>query len=191
MRYGIILYVYKERNKNGTRTETYIDWYYISGSHSSAFDDVFINAGKGDDAGRITELEPFDRTTTYGYSNEFLSGFVAKRYEKDIQTCWDDAKNKMDASIRQQILSRYDHNAVAYLNVRTGHSNVTFKYVLLPVYVISYKFKKKTYVIYANGSTGKIIGKSPVAIWKVLLTIFGILAALAGIVALIYFNMYS
>lgn len=179
------------RTKNGTKTESYIEWRHISGTISSMFDDVFVNAGLGEDAVKTATLEPFDKTTTYSYDNQFLAGYVAKRYEKDIQTCWDEAKDIMDNEIRQQILSRYDHDAVSYVNVRTNHFDVTFKYVLLPVYVINYKFKKKKYTTYVNGSTGKIIGKSPVSFWKVLFTILGIIALVAGVVAIIYFSMNS
>jgi len=75
---------------------------------------------------------------------------------------------------------------VDYMNITTRHSDVTYKYVMLPVYVISYSYKKKNYVIYANGSTGKLIGKTPVSPVKA--TIAAVLGT--GIVGLIVWLIY-
>ena len=97
----------------------------------------------------------------------------------------------MDSAIRRMIVNRHHADEVGYLNVSTRHENVTYKYVLLPVYVINYDYKSKNYVIYANGTTGKIVGKSPVSVWKAILA--GVIgaAALAGIILLLYYFMVA
>lgn len=165
----------------GTRTETYTVWRNISGSFSHFFNDVMVNAGKRMEEKKAAKLAPFDFTGARVYESEYLVGFVAHRYEKDIRTCWDEAKRTMDARLRSMIISRYSCDKVDYLNVSTHHSGVTYKYLLLPVYVINYKYKKSNYVIYQNGSTGKTVGKAPVSVWKVLAAVAAGVAALVGL----------
>lgn len=175
------------KTKNGTKTETYIVWRNISGTITHFFDDILVSAGAQQDEKNMEKLAPFEWESYRVYDNEYLSGFTARRYEKDIKNSWEDAKKKIDSKLRSLILSRYSYDVVGYLNVSTGHSNVTYKYVLLPVWVLNYSYRKKKYQIYANGSTGKIIGKSPVSIWKVLIAVGIGLAILAGIIAIVHF----
>tara|TARA_R110000751_G_scaffold39719_6_gene94259 strand:- start:58782 stop:59123 length:342 start_codon:yes stop_codon:yes gene_type:complete len=63
-------------------------------------------------------------------------------------------------------------------------SDETFKHILLPVYISSYKFNSKRYNFYVNGQTGKIHGTRPYSFWKIFLAI---LAGLMVIAAIVYF----
>ncbi|MEO0868273.1 MAG: hypothetical protein AAFY17_07455 [Cyanobacteria bacterium J06642_11] len=59
----------------------------------------------------------------------------------------------------------------------TQYSQETFKHILLPVWMASYRYQSKTYLVTINAQTGKVIGERPVAAWKVALAIA--IAALA------------
>ena len=96
---------------------------------------------------------------------------MAYHYDKKLEDCWGQAKATMDVKIRRNILRQYVYDKVAYLNVSTSHQRVTYKYVMLPVYVGNFNFKKKLYNFYVNGSTGKVKGKTPKSVWKILLTV--------------------
>ena len=106
---------------------------------------------------------------------------MAYHYDNELADCWKSAKDKMDGYIRQGILSNYSYDKVSYLNVSTTHSNVTYKYVMLPVYVGSYKYKKKLYNFFVNGNTGKTTGRTPISAFKIILTVLLGLALIAGI----------
>ncbi len=179
------------QTKDGTRTETYTVWRHVSGTLSHFFDDVLINAGREGEGVNLNKLAPFDWSGIKVFENKFLTGYFARRYEKDLQTCWGNAKDVMDKELRDMIIARCHCDVVDYVNVHTRHSNVKYKYVMLPVYVINYNYKKKHYTIYANGTTGKIIGKSPVSPAKA--SIAGVIGAIvvAGVILLIYYFMRS
>ena len=121
-----------------SHTETYVVWRRVKGTFSHFFDDVLINAGTRFDGHKLNKLSPFDWSGACVYENRFLSGYVAHHYERDIQTCWGEAKTEMDNKLRQMIIASFHCDKVDYLNVKTRHSEVTYKYVMLPVYVISY-----------------------------------------------------
>lgn len=158
------------------RTETYIKWKYIQGTYAINYDDVMINASSSYEQVTLNKLLPFDFNTIKTYEQKFLTGFIARRHEKDIHTAWEDAKVEIDSRIKKGILSEYSYDVVDYLNVSTNHEKVTYKYVLIPVYQLSYRFKKKTYAVYVNGNTGSVAGKTPISPLKVsILILLGLL----------------
>ena len=173
-------------SKGNTHTEKYIVWRKVRGTFAHFFDDILISAGTHFEQKKADRLSPFDWASACVYENKFLSGYVARHYDRDIQSCWGDAKKLIDAKIREMIIDSCNCDRVDYMNIKTRHSDVTYKYVMLPVYVISYSYKKKNYVIYANGNTGKIVGKTPVS--PVRATIAAVLGT--GIVGLIIWLIY-
>ena len=73
----------------------------------------------------------------------------------------------MTREIRSDIRSSLHCDVVDYLNVSTMYNSVTFKYMLIPVYIMNFLFRKKKYRVFMNGSTAKITGKTPVSPWRV------------------------
>ena len=90
----------------------------------------------------------------------------------------------MDKIIRKQIINSYHCDTVDYLNVSTSHEKVTFKYVMLPVYIGNFTFKQKLYNFFINGTNGKVKGKAPVSFWRVFFTVLlGIAVVVGGVLA--------
>jgi len=44
---------------------------------------------------------------------------------------------------------------------------VTFKHLLLPVWLAAYKYRGKTYRFVVNGRTGRVQGERPWSLWKI------------------------
>ncbi len=168
------------------RVETYVVWRDICGSFYRNYDDIYVTAGTKLNQNQLDKIAPYDTNSSKEYEENYLLGYMAYHYDKDIKGCWTEARNIIDANIRQGILSQYNHDRVAFLNVSTSHQNVTYKYVMLPVYVGNYKYRKKVYNYHVNGNTGKVYGKTPKSFWKILLTVLGIVALLVGLGFLIY-----
>ena len=167
------------------RTETYVIWRNIAGTHVDGFNDVLITAGSKLDQPRLNKISPFDTNSSKEYDEKYLLGYMAYHYDSELNDCWSMAKSKMDAVIRRQILSKYFYDRVAYLNVSTVHEAPTYKYVMLPVYVGNFNYAKKPYNFYVNGNTGKVWGKTPKSFWKIFLTITIPTLFLAGVGCLI------
>ncbi len=67
----------------------------------------------------------------------------------------------------------------------------TWRYLLLPVYLATYRYQDKTYQVFVNGQTGDVAGQRPVDWLKVWLVVAAILApgvtlSLFGIVAVLF-----
>ena len=166
------------------RTETYIVWKNISGTYDYNFDDVMVDCSTSFDQKLLDKLSPFNYDTIKVYERNFLTGYFARRHDKNISDAWVDAKGIIDKSLRRKILSQYSYDVVDYLNVSTVHNEVTYKYVLLPTYQLIYKYKKKQYNVYINGNTGKVAGKVPLSPLRIgIASLIGV--AIIGLIALL------
>lgn len=164
------------------RTETYTVWRNISGTYYDDFNDVLITAGSKLDQQKLDKIRPYDTDAGKVYEENYLLGFMAYQYDEGLDGCWDKAKGVIDKELRNRILSQYSYDRVAYLNVSTRHERVTYKYVMLPVYVGNYNYKKKLFNFYVNGESGRTWGRYPKSVPKILsLVLIG--AALVGLAA--------
>ena len=162
------------------RTETYTVWRNISGTYYDDFNDVLITAGSKLDQQKLDKIRPYDTDAGKVYEENYLLGFMAYQYDEGLDGCWNKAKGVIDKELRNRILSQYSYDRVAYFNVSTRHERVTYKYVMLPVYVGNYNYKKKLFNFYVNGESGRTWGKYPKSVPKILsLVLLG--AALVGL----------
>lgn len=167
------------------RVQTYTVWRRISGTFSYSFDDVTITSSESNSQQNLNKIMPYRYETIKVYDKSFLAGFMARKAEKPVADCWNDAKNYMDERLRREILSQYHYDVLQYINVSTIHNGVTYKYVLLPVYIMNFPFKGKSYKVCVNGNTGKVAGKTPVSPLRVGIAVLAGLAAAVGFIALI------
>lgn len=171
----------RRNSKGETHTET--SWHRTSGIHQEFFNDELVLASMNHDASILRRLEPFDTENNKSYKPEYIAGFVAERYSLGLKDAWQRAVSSIKAKLTSNISSRIrrekqaDH--VRSLTFDTDYNNVTFKYLLLPIWISNYKYKNKVYQFMVNGQTGKVAGKIPISIPKVILTVIGVLVLLA------------
>ena len=63
------------------------------------------------------------------------------------------------------------------LHIHPDYAGRTFKHVLVPVWLSSYNYGAKAFQVIVNGYSGKIAGKYPYSVWKILFLV--LLAAIA------------
>lgn len=153
-------------------TETYIVWQYVKGTYYENFDDVLITAGSKFDQHKLDRTAPYDTNGSKEYQKNYLLGYMAYHYDRDLKCCWGDAKNRIDEKIKAHILRKYSYDVIDYFNVSTMHEMVTYKYVLLPVYVGNFNYRKKLFNFFVNGTNGKVFGKTPLSPWRILFAVF-------------------
>lgn len=155
--------------------ETVTDWYRTSGNYSRFFDDELVCGTTQHDTYMLNSIEPYNTADNKAYKPEYVAGFGAERYSIGVKDAWAKAKASIQSKINSGISDkvRTENNADRVRNVaaRSSFSNLTYKYLLLPVWISSYKYKDKVYQFMVNGQTGKVSGKSPVSVPKVIITI--------------------
>ncbi len=175
------------KNKEG-ETKTVTDWCRTSGVYTQFIDDELVLATNRHDTAMLKGLEPFHTADNKTYKPEFVAGFGAERYSVGLKEGWEKAKLSIQGKLRGAIQKkiRHEKNAdhVKDLHMRTAYTNITYKYLMLPIWISSFKYNDKVYQFMVNGQTGKVSGKTPISVWKVVITIVAVLAIL-GILLLI------
>jgi len=164
-------------------------WYYVSGHVRKFFDDILVVATRSLSQKHINKLEPWDLENLVPFNISYLSGFVTERYQVELKEGFDMAKEVADVEIRSLVRSDIggDEQRITYLN--TQYDDITFKHMLLPVFVCAYLFKGKLYQFLVNGRTGEVQGQRPYSWIKIVMTIILVLAILGGIYfGVTYFN---
>ncbi len=176
-------YYYTTVTRNGKTTRVrHTRWFDVHGSYDRNFDDILIQASATIAQKSLDKIAPFDTNNSKEYTKDYLNGFSANQYSKDGNQCWKEAQGPINSTIRQGILSKYSHDVVQYLNVNTQHSNITYKYLLLPIYVGYCNYKEKNYNFFVNGLNGRVTGKTPISILKVTILVLLIAAAVAAVI---------
>ena len=159
--------------------QTHTDWYRTSGSYAKDFDDELVLASTRHEGSMIKEISPFDTENNVAYKPEYIAGFTAERYSVGIKDGWAQAQKSMNAQIKSDVESKIKSENHAdrarKVNLDTNFSDMTYKYLLLPVWMSSFKYKDKVYHFVVNGQTGKVSGKTPLSVPKIVLTILIIL----------------
>lgn len=180
-------YTVTVRRNGKTYTEQRIRYFYISGTYSKFFNDVLIYANRNKDEKTMGKLLPFATDYAQKYNDDFIYGFGASQYEKEGTECWGEAQGKMREYVKNAILAQYTYDIIDSLNINMSFGRVTYKYMLLPVYIGHSKYRKKLYNFFVNGQNGNVAGKTPVSPVKVTALVLLGLLVVVGIGLLIYF----
>ena len=168
-----------------TRSVTYTNWYPVRGEVRHFFDDVLVCGSKSlpldliDDNGDwpLAKLEPF--------RPEYLSGFRTERYAVGLKEGFRNAKRVMENEITRLVRRDIGGDQQRIHNQKTQYSAVTFKPLLLPLWVAVYRYREKTYQILVNGRTGRVSGYRPWSAMKIARLVLLILLAIVLVVLLI------
>lgn len=168
-----------------TRTVTKIRWTNVSGSFDKFFDDVLVLASKSLPRNYADKLEPWDLRNLVSYNPKYLSGFRTETYQVELKEGFDIAQKEMDDAIREETRQRIggDHQRIHTLH--STYNDVTFKHILLPVWISAFRYNKKVYRFLVNGRTGEVQGERPYSVGKIILAILGGIVIL-GILLLVF-----
>lgn len=191
-----------------TQTRTQTRWTNVSGTVSFFHDDVLVPAsgtysagGKNANAAQSAqahqalaqipggfgsaimgafsnELRTWNTKELVPYQEEYITGFQAEAYQVGLKEGFAQGRQIIDAKVRALVEQDIggDHQRIASLN--TDYTHLTFKHILLPVWMSAYIFKGKTYRFMVNGQTGEVQGESPKSGWKIFFLVAGILVLL-------------
>lgn len=150
-----------------TRTVTHTNWYPVSGEVRHFFDDVLLCGSKSIPDDLLAKVDEWELKRLEPFRPDYLSGFRTERYGVGLREGYKIAKQLMQPTIDQLVRRDIggDHQRVHEQNTR--YSAVTFKPLLLPLWVAVYRFHDRTFQIVVNGRTGRVAGYRPYSGWKI------------------------
>ena len=164
-----------------TRQVQRVRWQRASGSLQLRFDDVLVPGTTSVERSMIERIYPFDTRALAPYEEGFLSGWGAEAYTVDLRQAWETGQEIIRGQVRQACAREVPGDTHRNLQVDTAFSGMTYKHVLFPVWIASYRYKDKIYHFLVNGQTGEVQGQAPISWIRVTLVVLAALIILAVI----------
>jgi DNA-directed RNA polymerase subunit RPC12/RpoP len=176
----------REKDSNGNevvRTETRTRWFPVAGTVSRFFDDILVPASRSLPEELTTFLASWELKDLVEYHPALLSGFKSESYSVGLKDGFGTAQGVMEDQIGVDVRHAIGGDEQRVHSMQTRYWDITFKYIQLPVWSLTYRFKQKFYQVVVNGQTAEVAGKRPWSVLKILLAVaIGLAVVAAGVI---------
>lgn len=129
-------------------------------------------------------IEPFDYNAVRPFAMQYLSGFMAEKYDMNMAAMFPRIqKRAVQASDQLVRSSMKNYTTVSVTRSDIKVMSTTWEYMLLPVWFMTYKYNDKIYEFALNGQTAKFVGTPPLSKSRCAAFCAGI-AALAAVITI-------
>lgn len=180
-------YTTRENGKTVTKTRQVqeTEWWPLAGRHHRYYSGYLVSGSRGLSQRDAERVKPFHLAALRRYEPYYLAGWLSEEYSVK--------RNEALAASEQEFLAREQQNVGTFLpgdthrelRVETRFNNVNSDLILLPVYLLSYRYGDKLYRFLINGQTGKAAGDKPWS-WKRITATLVAAASLIGILVLLF-----
>jgi predicted RNA-binding Zn-ribbon protein involved in translation (DUF1610 family) len=179
-------YTYWSADSSQTPPGAFGDWYPMTGEHRGSYAGLLIGASSALTGRETQAICPFDLSAGVAPEDIDLDNVTVEQFS---------LPRKYARPLARQGLAHHEAEAcAAYVpgRSRNVHVNVLLEGmssepVLLPVWVLAYRYRDRVFRFLANGQTGRATGTAPLSLGKVLavvgivaLAVMAVLAILAG-----------
>ena len=163
-------------------------WVHSRGLEFKLFDNVVVPGMERFTVKDFLALSPFNLHDALEFAPEYLAGWVAMNYDYPFSDATLTARERVMKDFQSEVYRRVEPGREKR-KLMTGAGNwsdMTYKLILLPLWVGVYSFQGKSFRVLVNGQTGKVVGEKPVDRLKVALVALLAAAVLAIAVGLGY-----
>lgn len=185
---------YTTRNSEGktvtqTRQVRETEWFPLRGHHEKYYFGYLVPATRGIALGEASAIQPFQLTALSRYRPYFLAGWMAEEYSIDKNVAVKNTEEEFRRREANFIKAFLPGDTSSNLAVNTRFTVNGSDLVLLPVYVLSYRYRDKVFRFLVNGQTGKVVGQKPVSGKRITAFVIFLLVVLTAIVlAFVFLN---
>ncbi len=158
---------------------TYIEWQDVAGEVHHFFDDMLVGASHSLPYDKVAQLQPWDLENLVAFKPQYLSSFKTERYAIELDQGFRMSKLMIDPLVKQMCLYDIGGDYQVLESYQTRHERPTFKHILLPAWIASYRYYGKVFHILVNARTGEVVGDRPWSIGKIAAAVIFLLS-LAG-----------
>ena len=157
---------YKASNTNVYETGDYeiteTRHYDVFRAGSLAFEKIPVDASSKMPDDHMDSIEPFDYAQLQPFSTAYLPGYLADKYDVTVG----DSRDRADKRCRETLAQALRDTVTGYGACVTDHEDISLRrgkvhYALLPVWMLSTKWRGQDFLFAMNGQTGKLVGDLP------------------------------
>ena len=177
-------YWYRTRRvgKGKTQRVRETQWWPLSGRHHHYYSGHLVSGSTTLPPRDAERIKPFHLPALKRYQPYYLAGWLCEEYTVERAAALE--------ACQQEFLHRERRNVAAFLpgdthrglDASTLFEHVNSDLCLLPVYLLSYRYRGRVYRFFVNGQTGKAAGDKPLSWLRVGIAV-GVVALLGAAVA--------
>ena len=172
----------------GKTLVTTTEYYRVFRAGTAEFEKIPVDASSKMPDAHMDAIEPYDYSELRPFSNAYLPGFLADKYDVAQESCYaraDERAGNTAVDLISQTVSGYTTLTPEGKQLRIRRGRVS--YALLPVWLLSTRWNGKNYLFAMNGQTGKLIGDLPVSGGRALAWFAGLTAGFGALISLLMF----
>jgi hypothetical protein len=109
----------------------------------------------------LNVIKDFRTREAKPYTPDALAGFPCEHYSVGLNEAWNSVGKDMDFYLKNQANKQEETRFLMGIDMATDYFNLKYKYLVVPVWINSFYYDNKLYMIAINGQTGKIDGQWP------------------------------
>lgn len=156
------IHTWSDSNYIYTRTS----YYSLLRAGRIGFDNVPVDGSSKMSDELMESIEPYDLGKAVDFQTAYLAGYLADKYDVTA----DDSKPRANDRIRTSTEQAFAATTAGYASVIPVNTDIRLnggrvRYALLPVWILTTRWKDKAFTFAMNGQTGKLVGNLPID-WK-------------------------
>jgi hypothetical protein len=162
-----------------TRRVRKTEWWPLGGKHHRYYSGYLVSGSRGLSQREADRIKPFHLAALKRYEPFYLAGWLSEEYSIQRDEALETCKREFYRREQENVAAMLPGDTQRDVRVDTRFSDVRSDLILLPVYLLSYRYRDKLYRFLLNGQTGKTAGDKPLSWVRIAL------AVLMGIVVVV------
>jgi RNA polymerase subunit RPABC4/transcription elongation factor Spt4 len=146
-----------------TRTVTETEWWDLAGQHHNYYSGYLVSGSRGLPQDYAERIKPFRLESLKRYQPYFLAGWLSEEYSIERDAALARCQQEFAGWEQKNVEGFLPGDTQSQVDVNCQFSDVNSDLILLPVYLLSYRYGDKLYRFLLNGQTGKVTGDKPLS----------------------------
>jgi hypothetical protein len=148
-----------------TRQVRETEWWPLTGRHHRYYSGYLVSASKGLPQQVAETIMPFNLPALKRYAPYFLAGWLCEEFSVPPENARELCRAEFQRRENTHVAAFLPGDTHSKLEVSTEFSHINSDLCLLPIHILSYRYRGKLYRFLVNGQTGRSAGDKPVS-WQ-------------------------
>lgn len=159
------------------------DWFPMTGEHRDRHAGLLVGASGALAPAETAAICPFDLATAVPPERVDLDNVTVEQFSVNRKYARPLARMGIEQLVAQTCDDRYVPGRCRNMKVNARIENLTSEPMLLPVWIMAYRYQERVFRFLVNGQTGRATGQAPISLRKVFAAV-GIAVAIVALVLL-------
>ncbi len=175
-----------------TRQVRETEWWDLAGRHHRFYSGYLVSGSRGLSQDEAQQIGPFNLPALRRYAPHYLAGWACEEYSVGLDEALQRCQQEFVGWEQSHVANFLPGDTYTNLRVSTDFHQITSDLCLLPVHIVTYRYRDQLYRFLVNGQTGRVCGERPVSWRRILLAVAaGAIAVLLVVAGVLLWQKFS